>query len=176
MGRRGPPPQPTSLRHLRGNPGKRRIDGREPQPKLEAPTCPQWLSAKAKRVWRDLVPVLKGMRILTRVDRDALTVYCQTYARWRGAEEFIDQHGEIYPVRDAQGNVTRMKLYPQVGVASTLLQVVRSYQQEFGMTPSARTRVQEIPDTTMDSDAARWFGPRPISIPPPLPKGRKNPR
>ena len=176
MGRRGPPPQPTSLRHLRGNPGKRRIDGREPQPKLEAPTCPQWLSARAKRVWRDLVPVLKGMRILTRVDRDALTVYCQMFARWRGAEEFIDQHGEIYPVRDAQGNVTRMKLYPQVGVASTLLQVVRSYQQEFGMTPSARTRMHEIPGPQDPSDdEERFFGPRPIA-PPPKAEGRKRTR
>ena len=159
MGRRGPPPQPTRLRLLKGNLGKRRVDGREPQPKAEAPICPQWLSAKAKRVWRDLVPTLKAMRILTRVDRDALTIYCQTYARWRSAEEFLDQHGEIYPVRDALGNVQRMKLYPQVGIASTLLQVLRCYQQELGLTPSARTRVHEIPNSTMNPDDERFFGP-----------------
>ena len=158
MAKRGPPPQPTRLRLLHGNPSKRRIDGREPQPKMEAPVCPQWLSAKAKRVWRDVVPLLKGMRILAGVDRDALTAYCQTYARWRSAEEFLDQHGEIYPVRDEKGNVRRMKPYPQVSIASTLLQVVRSYQQEFGMTPSARTRVHEIPSFLQDPDDEKWFG------------------
>ncbi len=158
MAKRGPPPQPTRLRLLRGNPGKRRIDGREPQPKMEAPVCPQWLSAKAKRVWKDVVPLLKDMRIITRVDRDALTAYCQTYARWRSAEEFLDQHGEIYPVRDEKGNIRRMKLYPQVGIARTLLQILRCYQQEFGMTPSARTRVHEIPGFLRDPDDEKWFG------------------
>jgi P27 family predicted phage terminase small subunit len=124
------------------------------------------LSAKAKRVWRDVVPVLKDMRILARVDRDALTAYCQTYARWRAAEEFIEKHGEIYPVRDALGNVRRMRLYPQVSIASTLLQVLRSYQQEFGMTPSARTRVHEIQGPVWDSIDERFFGPKPPYKPP----------
>ncbi len=166
MGRRGPPPQPTRLRLLRGNPGKRRIDGREPQPKVQTPICPQWLSAKAKQVWRDVVPVLKEMRILARVDRDALTAYCQTHARWKAAEQFLDEHGEIYPVRDEKGNVKRMRPYPQVGIAITLLQMVRSYEQEFGMTPSARTRVQEIPNLSVDPDEERFFGPRPPYKPP----------
>ena len=103
--------------------------------------------------------MLREMRILARVDRDALAAYCQTYARWRAAEEFLDQHGEIYPVRDALGNVQRMKLYPQVGIARTLLQVLRSYQQEFGMTPSARTQVHEIPGFVRDPDDERFFGP-----------------
>jgi hypothetical protein len=32
MGRRGPPPQPTKLRLLSGNPGKRPLPRAEPQP------------------------------------------------------------------------------------------------------------------------------------------------
>ena len=99
------------------------------------------------------------MRLLTHVDQDALAAYCQIYARWKAAEEFIQQHGEVYPVRDDQGNVRRMKVYPQVAIASSLLQMLRSYQQEFGMTPSARTRVHEITGFVRDPDDERFFGP-----------------
>ena len=161
MGRRGPPRQPTALRLLRGNPGKRRINAREPQLIAAAPACPRWLRPEAKNVWRRMIPRLADMRILTHVDQDALAAYCQIYARWKAAEEFIQQHGEVYPVRDEKGNVRRMKVYPQVSIAASLLQMLRSFMQEFGMTPSARTRVEAIPDLYMDPDEARFFGPQP---------------
>src|SRR5690349_9800170 len=35
------------------------------------PTCPSWLDANAKSAWRQLVPMLDGMGVLSRVDRDA---------------------------------------------------------------------------------------------------------
>ncbi len=165
MGRRGPPPQPTHLRVLRGNPGKRAINRREPSPSLATPVCPRWLRPEAKSAWRRMIPRLAGMRILTHVDQDALAAYCQIYARWKAAEEFIAQHGEVYPVRDEKGNVRRMKVYPQVSIAAGLLQMLRFYQQEFGMTPSSRSRVQEIPNLYMDPDEERFFGPKPIAPP-----------
>ena len=159
MARRGPPPQPTDLRLLRGNPGKRRINTREPKPRLACPSCPRWLSPAAKRAWRETVPVLKQMRILTRIDRDALAAYCQTYARWKAAEQFLDQHGEVYPLRDDTGKIRYMQPFPHVAIARSHLQMLRSYQQEFGMTPSARTRVHEIPDLEEDPEVVRFFGP-----------------
>jgi P27 family predicted phage terminase small subunit len=159
MARRGPPPQPTTLRLLKGNPGKRSINTREPRPPTATPPCPRWLSREAKRAWRETVPVLKGMRILTRIDRDALAAYCQTYARWKAAELFLDQHGEVYPLRDEKGNVRCMQQFPQVSIARGSLQILRSYQQEFGMTPSARTRVYEIPGFARDPEDERFFGP-----------------
>jgi P27 family predicted phage terminase small subunit len=122
-----------------------------------------------KGIWRRAVAVLGEMRILTRVDRDALAAYCQSYARWKAAEQFLETHGEVYPVRDEKGNVRCMRPYPQVRIAMDMLQVLRSYQQEFGMTPSARTRVQEIPNLVHDSDEERFFAPRPIGHPPKAP-------
>jgi len=142
MGRRGPPPKPTHLKLLAGNPGKRRINTREPQPPKDAPRCPAWITDEAKRVWRRLVPLLKDMGILTTVDADALAGYCQTYARWRAAEEFLAKHGEVYPIRDDAGRVKCMQQFPQVAIARNLLLVLRAYQQEFGLTPAARTRIQ----------------------------------
>jgi len=105
-----------------------------------------------------MVPVLKEMRILTRVDRDALTAYCETFARWKAAQQFLDQHGEVYPIRDETGKIRYMQPFPQVFIARSHLQTLRSYQQEFGMTPSARTRVHEIPGLARDPEEVRFFG------------------
>jgi P27 family predicted phage terminase small subunit len=154
------------LRVLRGNPGKRRINRREPKLPVDAPACPRWLNAEAKRVWRETVPLLREMRILTRADRDALASYCLSYAQLKSAQQFLDEHGLVYPIRDEAGRIKCMVPFPQVAIVRSCQQVLRSYQQEFGMTPSARTRVQEIPDLYMDPDEERFFGPRPA------PKGR----
>ena len=51
MGRRGPPPKPTRIRLLQGNPSKRPINKREPKPPDGSPRCPAWLSPEAKRTW-----------------------------------------------------------------------------------------------------------------------------
>lgn len=106
------------------------------------------------------MPLLRAMGILARVDRDALTVYCQCYARWKAAEMFLDQHGEVYPIRDEKGSIRCMQPFPQVAIARSELEMLRRYQQEFGMTPSARTRVHEIPSLVRDPELERFFGPR----------------
>lgn len=154
MGRRGPPKKPTHLKLLAGNPGKRPLNDREPAPRDVTPRCPTWLHAEAQRVWRRLVPELRTMKVLTVVDRDALAAYCQTYARWREAEEFISKHGTSYPIRDEQGRVRCMQQFPQVAIARNLVLVLRAYQQEFGLTPAARGRLQ-VPSGEQPKDRAR---------------------
>jgi P27 family predicted phage terminase small subunit len=158
MGRRGPPPEPTKLRVLKGNPGKRPLNEREPQPRTETPRCPAWLPPAAKKVWQRLMPELKTMRVLTYIDGDALVAYCQTYARWQAAEEFLVKHGEVYPLRDDQGRVKCMQQFPQVAIARNLLLVLKAYQREFGMTPAARSGIATVPDADPLGDAQRWLG------------------
>ena len=159
MPRPGRPPQPTKLRLLRGNPGKRKINRREPQPVAEVPSCPDWLSAEAKEVWKDTVALLSQLNILARVDRDALTAYAQVYVRWRATEQWLDQHGLVYPLRDEKGKIRCMQQFPQVSIARNYLQAVRAFQTELGMSPSARSRVHEIPGFLRDPDDEKWFGP-----------------
>lgn len=142
MGRRGPPPKPTKLRVLQGNPGKRPLNPSEPQIQRGLPRCPDWLSEPAKVEWRRVSRLLRALGVLTQADADALTLYCQLFVRWRNAEEFIAKHGEVYPLKDEQGKIRCMQQFPQVSIARHLAQLLRSYQQEFGMTPSARSRIR----------------------------------
>ena len=51
---------PTALKISRGNPGKRPLNDREPQPEGVA-RCPSWLCDVAKAEWKRLAGELRGM-------------------------------------------------------------------------------------------------------------------
>ena len=156
MGRRGPPPTPTRLKLLAGNPGKRRLNTREPQPRQTTPRCPPWLDKEAKLVWKRITPGLRRMGVLTAVDGEALATFCTTFVRWREAEDFLSKHGTVYPLRDEKGNVRCMQQFPQVAIARNMLQAVIRFYAEFGMTPASRSRI-EIPLPMPDRKHSRVF-------------------
>lgn len=142
MGRRGFAPIPTAIKLLEGNPGRRPLNKREPKPKPGIPYCPSWLCDEAKKHWKRTATILKDMGLLTVAESDALANYCHTWARWREAEEFIQEHGPVMPIRDKEGNIKYIQQAPQVSMARHLLLILHRYQVEFGLTPSARTRIQ----------------------------------
>lgn len=137
---RGRKPTPTALKILKGNPGRRPLNGNEPKPKKGAPSCPTWLNAEAKREWRRIVPELERLGLLTLVDRAALAAYCQSYARWQQAEKVIEKQGMT--MATPQGfEVAR----PEVAIARQQMQLVHKFATEFGLSPSSRSRVNAKP-------------------------------
>jgi P27 family predicted phage terminase small subunit len=143
MGRRGPAPTPTAKLKLRGSTlVTQRRERLEAQGPVGKPQCPQWLDADAKAMWRRLTPLLESMGVLTRIDGNALARYCRLWSRWLKAEAFIEERGEMYPLKDESGQVKYFQQWPQVAIASKLAQQLTRLEQEFGMTPAARTRIQ----------------------------------
>ena len=141
MGRRGPPPTPSHVLRLRGS-WRGDLNRNEPTLEPGRPRCPTWLATEAKAAWKQLVPQLEQIGILTRIDGHALAVLCQTWARWRKAEQFIQDHGETYPVKHTDGTVRYLKKFPQVTIAESSARTLSRFMQEFGLTPSARTRIR----------------------------------
>lgn len=136
MAQRGRKPKPTALKVLEGNPGKRNLNTKEPQPVKKAPRCPAWLDEEAKKEWKRMAKQLEALGILTEVDMAAFAGYCQAYARWKEAEEFISQHGTI--VKTPSGYWQQV---PQVSIAQTYLKIMNKFCEQFGLTPSARSRI-----------------------------------
>jgi P27 family predicted phage terminase small subunit len=128
----------------------------EPKGPPGTPKCPSWLDKDAKAAWRQIVPMLEQMGVLTRIDVNALARYCRLWSRWRRAEKFIEEKGEVYTLRDEKGNVRCVQQFPQVGIANKLAQQLTRLEQEFGMTPSARTRIQITP-VAQPSSKKNWY-------------------
>ena len=144
MATRGRKPTPTAIKELEGNPGKRKLNDQEPKPERKAPKCPKWLEEEAKKEWKRLAKKMEMMGILTEVDMAAFAGYCQAYARWKEAEEFITQHGTI--VKTPSGYWQQV---PQVSIAQTYLKVMNRFAEQFGLTPASRSRI--IVDSTGSS-------------------------
>lgn len=89
----GRKPKPTAVKKLEGNPGKRKLNKNEPVPAKGMPTCPDWLMPEAKKEWERLAELMNQMGVLTEVDMAAFAAYCQSYARWKEAQEHITAGG-----------------------------------------------------------------------------------
>ena len=136
MAQRGRKPKPTALKVLEGNPGGRPLNPNEPSPGKKAPRCPGWLEDEAKKEWKRMGKILEQLGLLTEMDMAAFAGYCQAYARWKEAEEFITQHGTM--VRTPNGY---LPLVPQVRIAPTNPKFMLKFCAPFGLTPSARSRI-----------------------------------
>src|SRR5580698_7010248 len=98
---RGPAPTPTALRVLEGNPSKRPLNRREPQPRAKAPKCPDHLDEIAKNEWKRLIPILRRMRLLSEADGMALASLCQAYSTMVQAQTKLNKTGLLY-LREGQ--------------------------------------------------------------------------
>ena len=136
MAQKGRKPKPTAMKQLEGYPGKRKLNSSEPQPERTAPECPDWLSEEAKAEWHRLADVMEAMGILTEIDMAAFAGYCQSYARWKEAEEFITRHGAI--VKTPSGYWQQV---PQVSIAQQYLKDMHKFAEQFGLTPASRSRI-----------------------------------
>lgn len=137
MGARGFAPEPTCIRILKGNPGKRPLNMREPKPKPVRPICPAWLDAEAKREWRRIVPELDALGMLGKIDRAALSGYCECWAQWQQAVRILQTKGLTIITLSGY-----MQQRPEVSIAQKSLGLLKGFCQEFGLTPSARSRIQ----------------------------------
>lgn len=136
MAVRGRKPKPTALKKLEGNPGKRPLNHKEPKPKKGLPICPDWIESEAKIEWKRMCGILGPMGLLTEMDMTAFAGYCQAYARWKAAEEYLTANGETFET--PSGYIQQV---PQVSIAQTNMKIMLKFCTEFGLTPSARSRI-----------------------------------
>lgn len=154
-GSRGPLPKPTVLKLLEGNPGKRALNLADGvNPRVEIPSPPAHLGKEAKKEWKRIAPLLEELGLISGLDRAALGLYCQSLGRLSDLEEAFNgmvaihvAAGMSYPDAVFAASVTKTPSgYEQQSVivnliASHRLQVHR-HLAHFGLSPSARARVQ----------------------------------
>jgi len=142
----GPAPKPTALKQLAGNPGKRPINDDEPQPDRVAPAIPRGLMALARKFWKAHGPTLEAMGLLTEVDGAAFTMLTIHYQiAWEASQILKDEGLETVD----ENGATRK--HPMLQVLRDNSAMLLRYSREFGLTPSARSRIAvSDPDEELD--------------------------
>ena len=135
----GPRAQPSALRVLRGNPGRRKINRAEPQHAALALACPAELTDPAARAeWDRVAPGLIATGQVTTVDRALLIGYCQKWAQWQALETLA----QPFLVK---GPHQRSIVNPALSLAFKAYNLMLRSAAELGMTPSARSKVTAVP-------------------------------
>lgn len=160
MGQRGPKPLPANVHMLRGNPSK--LPGGalfdEFRPEVEIPSFPTWLWPEAKKEWKRISAELEKYGLISKLDRAALVLYCQSWARLVWAEQRMASAmkaaedarataeaagieydgGDGIMVKTANGNFTYSHHWV---VARHAAAEVKRCLDLFGLSPSARSKV-----------------------------------
>ena len=158
----GRKPKPTALKLLTGNPGGRKLNPHEAKPDLTQPSSPDFLNEHAKNEWDRVVGTLFRTGLMTELDRSVLAAYCQSYGRWVQAERALAQMAEAQPdagqvLTIVTHNGTAMQ-NPLIGIANKAKADMVRFAIEFGMSPSARSRVNASPNEMADDLTSEFFG------------------
>jgi P27 family predicted phage terminase small subunit len=143
-------PQPTRLKILKNNPGKRPLNRAEPSPPTDGIEPPAWLTGVALDKWNELLPLLQEVRLMTRADIGTLARYVDTWAWWRRCREVIEREGDTLVMRDDQGNEKYRQQRPEVGIVNRLAQQLCRLENEFGLSPASRAGLQAVPQEAPD--------------------------
>jgi len=158
--RSGRKPVPTNLRILRGNPTGKPINQNEPKPKIPS-SCPKPPlilkgNKQARKEWNRVAPQLYELGLLSELEVPMLANYCQLWSRLMEVNDRINEL-QNNPIKDEESGivhadhliVTSPKGYAQqnalIGIYNTTAKEMRAIMIEFGMSPSARSRMNIKP-------------------------------
>jgi P27 family predicted phage terminase small subunit len=154
MGARGPKPKPPELKALEGGRGHRAINlDQNFRPEVGEPDIPRWLSKEGRKAWKRLAPELLHYNLLSRVDREAFAMLCQTVGRLEQLElafagRIAAQVADGKSAPDATASAFMDSTPKGMPIQSALYQILNREQAklnallaEFGLTPAQRARV-----------------------------------
>lgn len=148
-GRRGPAPKPTQLRILDGG-HPERINHDEPVPRPNLPELPAEVDdPRLREVWDKTVAELDGMGLATAADEDSLLCFCLAVVGLRRTAALLKRQDYNPVIPGLHGGPVSNPLKRDYRHDAA---VIRAFAQEFGLTPSARSRITTGKSADADED------------------------
>lgn len=117
------------------------------------------MSKQEQSEWRFLVPRLKAMGVIARLDTDVIQRLCWLRARCRNLMAYLERYGDCYPEKDGNGNLKRMVAWPQVAMLNQTMTQLANLEREFGLTPSSRATLKiHAPEQPRGETKAEKYG------------------
>lgn len=120
--------------------------------------APEWLDADSAKLWDRLVIQLNDAGVLRNVDTNALARYCNTWTRWREADQLCKASGSTFETRIDDKKMIRP--HPNVVILEKLSAQLFRLELQFGMTPKSRPRIevcQSDGESVEDDGKIRFF-------------------
>src|SRR5262245_4011234 len=136
MGMRGPAPTPKEILKARGS-WRAGVGGPPPDLGAGAPAPPPWLDDEARAEWARVVPALLGAAVVAPADGGLLAAYCSA---WSDLVRVSAQLAATLKRRPAKGPSAGQLTYQKIALAKLLVALAA----QFGLSPSARARVQAV--------------------------------
>lgn len=144
----GRPKKPTEIKLLEGTAREDRELKNQMMPSKisHAPSPPTWMSKDAKKEWKATCQDLIELDMLYRVDLGLLAAYCVEMSNYIDAVKKLKdpeigyvtyitrEDGTKYPILSPWNTVKNQSLKNAMGIAN-----------QFGFTPSARTKISATP-------------------------------
>lgn len=103
-------------------------------------TPPRHLVKDAQGIWRDLIPEIKKMGYLKKIDQANLELYCTYYALYIEAEDKLKEYGAYLEAQDG----TPVKKAPQTMQLDNCVRNLKSLGYEMGLSFDAGLRQIKI--------------------------------
>lgn len=152
---RGRKPDPPGLQEMKGNPGKRKkrrdaakmrvaelaaadainLDPLAPPKILRDPHL-----ETARRIWIELMPVLRSFNLLTKLDRYTFAMYCVHMSDWLSATKDIADNGHSYKAVNVNGDELH-RMNPAVKVRQVSERAILEISARFGLDPQSRFKL-----------------------------------
>lgn len=158
MGKRGPRPEPTILTLAKGNPGKKQINKAEPKPSADKIAPPKYLTGDSLKCWKAIVPGLISTGVMTEADVPTLARYCTMFEQWLRYLAEVRAGNDILVILNDDGSVKYQQASPAATMQQKLATSMLRIEQEFGLTPSARTGIVAQTNDQEEDPLARFLG------------------
>ena len=142
----GRPPKSNRLKILSGSKNARKPP-KKPKEKLPMWECPSHVFDHGKELWNRVGPILLHSGIMNELDRGCFEGLCSIYDRLLKFQAILREDGPL--VDDKRG---AQKKHPISTAISQHGALFKAYCQDFGMTPSSRSRLGFTIDGVEDED------------------------
>ena len=136
---RGRKPVPTHLKVMRGNPGKRRLNDKEPEPAGDLSDPPEWMSESQKQGWIYAIENAPS-GLLKKVDRSVLVAWVVAEDLHRQASMMLEKYGIL--TKTPKGTRAGPMQSPYLPVVNRQAHIMLKAAEQLGFTPASRSRVQ----------------------------------
>lgn len=118
---------------------------------------PSWLCKKAKDLFREISTELMKRDMLTNLDLNCLSLYCDYYIKLLELNKKIKSEGELVEYTNKSG-ATNLVENPKIKIKNKYFEIVNKLSKELCLTPSSRSNFTTMKVEDKESELKNFYG------------------